>query len=180
MNVLVACASRHGSTEEIRDRIAKSIQTTGPDIDVVTSSINENGELEPYVNLLNMDAFVIGSAVYFGHWLAGAELFVDTNVFALKAAPIFLFSSGPLDAPSKSEPEESVRTEELMEKTDAYDHMLFAGRLDHRVLGFRERAMAFALHAPEGDFRDMTEVDSWGASIANRLVEVGVPQRPVP
>ena len=48
-------------------------------------------------------------------------------------------------------------------------HRVFAGKLDKSQLGFRERAMVRAVHAPEGDFRDWAAVDAFAAEIADAL-----------
>jgi menaquinone-dependent protoporphyrinogen oxidase len=38
-----------------------------------------------------------------------------------------------------------------------------------KQLSFPERAIVLALHVPEGDFRDWTEVRQWAAGIASAL-----------
>jgi menaquinone-dependent protoporphyrinogen oxidase len=46
---------------------------------------------------------------------------------------------------------------------------LFAGKLVKKQLSFPERAMALALRAQEGDFRDWDEIKGWAARIADAL-----------
>ena len=53
---------------------------------------------------------------------------------------------------------------------------MFAGKLDKKVLGFGERAIVAAFHAPEGDFRDWGAIEAWAHGIADALLggETGV------
>ena len=65
MNVLVAYASRLGSTRAIAERIAERIQTDG--IAATARDVETVDDLIPY------DAVIVGSAVYAGHWLKEAS-----------------------------------------------------------------------------------------------------------
>jgi hypothetical protein len=47
------------------------------------------------------DAVVLGSAVYAGHWLKPARALADRCAAALRARPVWLFSSGPVGDPAK-------------------------------------------------------------------------------
>src|ERR1700738_4761509 len=89
MKILVAVASRHGSTHEIADALALELEMAGHDVDV--QAIEDSPTVEGY------DAAVIGSAVYMGKWLPQAEQFVDRHQAQLAAMPVWLFSRGPGD-----------------------------------------------------------------------------------
>lgn len=52
----------------------------------------------------------------------------------------------------------------------ARDHRIFAGKLARKQLRFPERAMASAIRAPDGDFRNWAEIREWAASIADALL----------
>lgn len=52
---------------------------------------------------------------------------------------------------------------------NAREHRVLAGRVVRKQLSFPERAIVLALHVPEGDFRDWTEVRQWAAGIASAL-----------
>ena len=62
--------------------------------------------------------------------------------------------------------DETVDISRMMAATDAVEHKLFAGRLQKRRLNFADRAIAFALGVPEGDYRDWGEIASWASRIA--------------
>lgn len=166
MNVLVAYASRLGSTRGIAARLAARLEANG--LDAVVQEIRSSSDLVVY------DAFVIGSAVYGGHWLKEAKRFVLDRRAALLGWPVWLFSSGPVGrAATRAEPVAPAEIGELRIATLARGHRIFAGALDRQTidsadLGIAERFIA-RLFVPEGDFREWAEIDSWADSIAREL-----------
>jgi len=76
------------------------------------------------------EAFVLGSAVYFGNWLQEARGFVEAHGHELAARPVWLFSSGPIGDPPEPSEEKAVHIEAIREATGAEDHRLFGGKLD--------------------------------------------------
>jgi menaquinone-dependent protoporphyrinogen oxidase len=159
VRVLVTAASRHGATHEIASAIAAGLRHRG--VDAEARATEELSSLDGY------DAFVLGSAVYIGRWLEPAQQFVEEHADRLAAAPVWLFSSGPLGPPDKLKPEgEPVDVAGLLETTRAAGHRVFAGRLDRELLGFGEKAVVVAVRAPEGDFRDWPAIDRFAGEIA--------------
>jgi menaquinone-dependent protoporphyrinogen oxidase len=161
MTVLVAAESKHGATFEIAEAIGRSLRAAGVAVDV--------RRLSAVTNLAGYDAVVLGSAVYSGHWMHAAREFVEEHEEELSTHPLWLFSSGPLGTPPHPIEEHAVNISDLVHATDAREHRLFAGRLDKYDLGFAERAVALAVQAPEGDFRDWDAIAAWGADIAAAL-----------
>ena len=162
IKVLVTVASKYGATGEIASALADVLSERGLEVDVVP--IEELASVEGY------DAVVAGSAVYAGHWLKPAREFVEQNAAELAARPVWLFSSGPIGDPPKPS-EDPVDASSLLERTAARDHHVFAGKLDRSRLNFGERAIAMALRAPDGDFRDWDEIRTWASAIADALGE---------
>jgi menaquinone-dependent protoporphyrinogen oxidase len=158
MTVLIAYASRHASTWGIAERIAARLRRLGHVVDVKT--VDEVGDIEHY------DAFVIGSAVYYGRWLVPAVDLVRRHRALLAKRPVWLFSSGSLgDQPGQ----ESGRVGELRRAIEPRGHRVFGGALDRRRLGIGERLVVRAVKAPEGDFRPWEEIDAWADAIAAQL-----------
>ena len=94
------------------------------------------------------NAFVVGSAAYFGHWLKGATEFVRDHRAVLADRPTWLFSSGPLgteqtDAQGRDQHVAAEPTEigEFRETIHPRGHHVFFGALDPGKLGFRDRAI---------------------------------------
>jgi menaquinone-dependent protoporphyrinogen IX oxidase len=94
MNVLVAYASKYGSTKEIAERIAQQLQDHG--LQALARPVQDLDDLVDY------DAFVVGSAVFGGHWMPEATEFVRNNRALLAHGPVWLFSSGPIGTTAKS------------------------------------------------------------------------------
>lgn len=163
MRVLVASASKHGSTTEIARAIGTALLLRMVDAEVKT--------VESVVTIETYDAVVLGSGVYMGHWLEPAKRFIEQHTDELQRRPVWLFSSGPLGDPPKPVTE-SVDVADLIEATHAREHRVFAGSLDKHELGIAERAMVTAVRAPEGDFRPWDEIDAWAGAI---VAELAVP-----
>lgn len=158
MTVLVAYASKHGSTYDIAARIADVLRRRGHDVELhTTEAVHDAGAHE---------AAVIGSAVYYGRWLAQAADFVSDNQRALAGRPVWLFSSGPLGDHPPVDPQHLA---ELRDAVDARDHRTFFGALDPERLNLGERLVTKAVHAPYGDFRDWAEIDAWAEGISEQL-----------
>ena len=160
MRVLVASASKHGSTTEIARAIGTALMLRLIDVDVRA--------VDDVVSLDRYDAVVLGSGIYMGHWLQPAKRFIEANEAELLKRPVWLFSSGPLGDPPKPI-EEPVDAAGLIEATHARGHRVFAGSLDKQELGIAERAMVAAVRAPEGDYRPWDDIDAWAGEIVEEL-----------
>lgn len=163
MRVLVSAASRHGATDEIAERIGEVLRRAMPEADQIT--------VQPPAQVRRMaeyEAYVLGSAVYMGHWISSALELIENNADAFTGRPVWLFSSGPIGDPPKPD-EQPVDVGQAVRVTAAREHKLFSGRLDKAQLAFGERAIAVAFRAPEGDFRDWAAIEAWAGAIADEL-----------
>lgn len=158
--VLIATASRHGSTFDIADEIARVLSRRG--CVVVDKAADEVDGIERF------NAVICGSAVYMGHWLPEALAFVTRNTGELVKRPVWLFSSGPIGEPPQPEGEPQGMAE-MIERVRARAHRTFAGRLDPDRLGLGEKVIVGMLRAPKGDFRDFPAVTAWAGEIADAL-----------
>ncbi len=157
--VLVAYASKHGSTREIAERIGLTLRDAGVEVDVVDARAVR--DVSAY------DAVVLGSALYAAHWQRDANRFVARHLAALQARPVWLFSSGPLDRSADSgrlpvTPHVALVTDPI----GARDHRTFGGRLLPDTPGVDPQILA--TH-PIGDFRDWTAIVAWATGIAREV-----------
>lgn len=166
MKILVAVASKHGSTYEIAEAIVDEIQKAGLTADL--REINQNPYLPDY------DAAIIGSAVYMGRWLSEATKFLEKNQEQILKMPIWLFSSGPLGDDLVEEEGEPYNLNELWAATNARDHKVFVGKLDKNDLGLGEKLVVRLVKAPTGDFRDWQDIKNWTEEIVSVLAPVTV------
>jgi len=161
VTVLVAYATRHGSTEQIAETIGAELQRRGLETDV--ASVGEIEDIERY------DAVVLGSAVYVGHWLSNARAFAKEHADELADRPTWLFSSGPVGHPLRPTDDDAVQIDDVVEATRAKEHRVFPGKLDRSTLSRCEWAVVFALRVKDGDFRNEGEVSGWAREIAASL-----------
>lgn len=172
MKVLIATASKHGSAAEIGERLAAAVRNAVPAAEVVAVDIGDIGKLAQYADVDSYAAVVLGSAVYYGHWLDTATHFAERHAEELRRRPVWLFSVGPLgkqDEPPGDEGVDRDKIDKLVQWTGAREHLVFTGSLDHHDLNLAERAVAAVTHAPEGDFRDWERIDAYGRHIATEL-----------
>jgi menaquinone-dependent protoporphyrinogen oxidase len=164
MKVLVAVASKHGSTREIAAVIAEELRSSSLDVDLM--DVSEAGNIRTY------DAIVLGSAIYFGKWLPEATSFAEHHVAKLSKTPVWLFSSGPLGEDDPQPHDDPHKIVAPLGVVHVLDHKVFVGKLDPGVLGFGERLATKVVRAPYGDFRDWDEVRAWARQIAAELQPV--------
>jgi menaquinone-dependent protoporphyrinogen oxidase len=171
MKVLVAYETKYGATKAIAMRIGDVLELHGLDVDVVRGRVV--GDISGY------DAFVLGSAAYYGSWLREMTEVVQDYQDILRTRPVWLFSSGPLGTAKVDAQGRDVRTAaipktvtELTPLVAPRDHHVFFGALDKAKLALPDRLVASmpAFPGVEGDFRDWDDVTAWAESIAKALV----------
>jgi menaquinone-dependent protoporphyrinogen oxidase len=161
MTVLVAYASKHGSTQEIAEFIAETLRGLGKEADCVP--VAEAPDPRRY------EGVILGSAVYVGSWLPDATAFARGNAEDLAERPVWLFSSGPFGNQILDQEEQPQELEELRNRISPKDHRMFFGALDMDKLAFEERMVVKAMGAPAGDFRDWDDIRSWTEDIASSV-----------
>lgn len=162
MKILVAVASRHGSTTDIARRLAARLDDLGH-VTTVLELAREHGR-EAEAQLERHDAVVVGSAIYESHWLRAARTFVLRNANRLQRMPVFLFSSGPIGE-SEHVSIDTVKIDEMVHAVDAIEHRVFSGRLERAELGRLERWIVDVVRARDGDFREWDGIDHWATAI---------------
>lgn len=166
MKMLIAYASRLGSTREIAERLAGRLQVHGFE----TSAIRADAVSD----VMGYEAVVVGSAVYAGTWMDEATRFIDANRSVLASRPIWLFSSGPVGhLPGTVEPSAPAIVRRLMSAVHGRGHRVFFGAFDRATvdasdLGRADRFIAKRF-VPTGDFRDWEAIDRWADDIAAEL-----------
>ncbi len=156
--ILVAYASKYGSTGGVADAIGKELCSKGAAVDVLL--------MKNAVNLNSYQGVIAGSAIYMGKWLPEAVDFVKKNVEVLRQIPVAYF----LVCMTLCKP-----TEENRVKVLAYlDAVLeakpevkpvgigaFAGALDYNNLSWINKKILKSKGTPEGDFRDWKAIRAW-------------------
>jgi menaquinone-dependent protoporphyrinogen oxidase len=161
MTILVTYASKPGSTQGIAERITEKLRQLGKEVEIQPMDAVESPR--------SHEAFVIGSAIYYGSWLKEAAEWVHRNKTILAKHPVWLFSSGPLGTDVNDAEQQPKEIAEFQKTIGPRDQRIFFGAIDHTKLSFAERMMVKAVRAHEGDFRDWKAIEDWAESIAKDL-----------
>ena len=163
MKVLIAVASKHGSTREIAQAISEELQEANIAVEILDLTKGEIADVGSY------HAVILGSAIYAGSWLPEAKQFAQKHNTELASLPVWLFSSGPLGADNPQPHDDPEKLALSLGQVKVREHHVFVGKLDAADLRLGERLIVKMVHAPGGDFRDWEEVSNWGRSIARQL-----------
>jgi menaquinone-dependent protoporphyrinogen oxidase len=177
VRVAVVCASQYGATRGIAERLAEALRGDGVQAELFDAAEPPHAEA-----IAGFDAFVVGSAVYMGHWLRDATTFVRRYQPTLLEHPVWLFSSGPLGTTEAGDAHTDPGTDLLPAEIGDFTHTVrpaghrvFAGAIDPQKLTLPHRLIrkfpGVADKVPAGDFRDWAEIDAWGARIARSLTK---------
>jgi menaquinone-dependent protoporphyrinogen oxidase len=159
MRVLVTWGSTRGGTAEIGRWLAEDLRRLDVEADARPAQMVHD--------LAAYDAVIVGGALYANRWHPHARAFVRRHAANLRRIPVWMFSSGPLDASAHGDdlpPARQVLT--LMERIGALGHRTFGGRLDASATGIAASAMAKKM---SGDWRERNDVRAWASSIATAL-----------
>jgi menaquinone-dependent protoporphyrinogen oxidase len=165
MRILVAYASKHGSTKEIADFIGKTIIDSGVDVDVYY--------VGAVTNLTDYDGVVIGSAVYAEQWRPEAAQFVRLRADVLAEKPVWLFSSGPTGHGNATD---LLGGFVFPKNLEAYRQTIkpvattvFHGNLDLTKLTLAELMIVNGYGGPLGDYRQWDVIKQWSDNIVTTL-----------
>jgi menaquinone-dependent protoporphyrinogen oxidase len=168
-SILVAYATRYGSTQEVAEAVATTLCEGGLAVDLQL--------MREVQTLAGYGAVVLGAPLYIGHWHKDAQRFLARHREALQQRPVFLFTLGP------TQPDEQewagVRTQ-LEQELANYPwlkpvaHELFGGKYDPTKLRFPDSLLtwlpASPLHQlPASDVRDWTAIHTWAGNLAAQL-----------
>lgn len=153
--ILVAYATRAGSTAEIATAIARTLNERGFAVDV--RPIKARPEISGY------DAVIIGSAIRMGHWLPEAVDFVKANQAALNGVPVALFTVHMLNTgdDETSRANRAAYLDAVRPLINPAAEAYFAGAMNFARLSFLDRLIARMVGAVEEDRRDWTAIKAW-------------------
>ncbi len=156
--ILIAYASKCGSTGEVATAIGQTLAQNGAWVDV--------RPLKEVTDLPGYQVVFVGSAIRVAKWLPEAAVFVSENRTILQRVPTAYFTvcatmiqDIPANRAKAAGFIEPVRTV-LAPAAEGY----FAGKVDPKRLSFIENTMLKAKGTPVGDFRNWDKIRDWATS----------------
>ncbi len=161
--VLVAYATRAGSTAGVAEAIARTLGEAG--LEPTLTSVDKAGAPDRY------EGVVLGSAVQRGRWLPEAVAWLKANGPALAEHPLALYSVCLSVCTGKPEGVDAIRAfvAQQTQGLAVVDHATLAGAFDPDKLSWTAKTLLRLLRAPEGDHRDWEAITGWAQQVAPRL-----------
>jgi menaquinone-dependent protoporphyrinogen oxidase len=166
--ILVAYASRTGSTVGVAEAIGKTLAENGAQVEV--RSMKEVTDLAPY------GAVVAGSAIQGGQWLPEAMQFMRRHQAALAQKPFAAFLVCMTLAMKKEEYRRVVTDwlDPVRALVKPVSEGFFAGVLDIRKVPSLRKKLMFRISVAtgiwsEGDHRDWNAIRAWATDLAPKL-----------
>jgi menaquinone-dependent protoporphyrinogen oxidase len=161
-HLLVAYATKHGSTEEVAESIAEALAASGHEVDVrAAADVRDLG---------GYDGVILGGALYMGRWHGDAVGFLERHRRALATIPVAVFAMGPQTLADADVAGARAQLDRALAKvTDVTPSAvaIFGGVIDPTTLRFPLSRM----HA--SDARDWEAIAAWANDVA--AIFTGIP-----
>jgi menaquinone-dependent protoporphyrinogen oxidase len=153
--ILVAYATKHGSTREVAEAIAGELRELGLEADAAVAAVVD--DLSPY------DGVVVGGSLYMGRWHPDALRFLQRHRRALAIRPVAVFGMGPRTTEAGEVADSRAQLGRSLAKVrgiDPFAVAIFGGVVDPAQLRFPLNRL------PATDARDWTAIRAWAGDVA--------------
>jgi menaquinone-dependent protoporphyrinogen oxidase len=153
-NILVAYATKRGSTEEVAEAIAAALRAEGHQVEVAKAA--DVSDVSGYATV------VLGGALYTGRWHRDAVAFLKRHQHALRQLPLAVFAMGPK---TLAESDVASARAQLDHALAGFDELeparvaVFGGVVDPSKLHFPFSRM------PASDARDWPAIEAWAIEV---------------
>jgi len=164
--ILVAYATRAGSTAEVADAIGKKLARKGVVVDVKP--------LKKVQSLNAYQAVVLGSAIRRGAVLPEMTDFVKTHKSELERLPVAYFIVCMILRDNTEENRKTAASylDPLRAEVAGVDAGMFAGKLDYSKLNSVDAfVVKHIIGTPEGDLRDWQKINDWAENLSAKLIK---------
>jgi menaquinone-dependent protoporphyrinogen oxidase len=168
IKVLIAYASKYGSTQEVAEAIAATLRESGLGVDL--QPMRKVRTVEGY------GAVVLGAPLYFGLWHKDALNFLSRNDDTLAQRPVAIFALGPNSNDEKKVNGSRAQLDKELAKFPRLTPVVievFGGKYPAKLRlpeSLLASLPASPLHGlPARDSRDWTVIRSWAGNLANKL-----------
>ena len=162
-HILIAYASKHGSTAEIAEAVAKELKSAGHTANAV--------EIGKVTSPDGYDAVIFGGPMYMGRIDSSIRSFVQRHATRLRTVPVAGFVVC-LAAASNDTEGIAIAQKALHGALDLLhpvDETIFAGKLDPEKLSWFQRWITKRVKSPVGDFRDWSAIAAWAQSLPGKM-----------
>jgi menaquinone-dependent protoporphyrinogen oxidase len=156
--VLVAYATRRGSTREVADAVAARLRELGHTVEVRPADHVED--------VARYGAVVLGGALYTGRLHRDARAFLRRHRAALAERPLAVFALGPLTLSEQDVADSRRQLDRALARVPALEPVavaIFGGVVDPGKLPF-----PFSTMRPS-DARDWDAIEAWATGVAGSL-----------
>jgi menaquinone-dependent protoporphyrinogen oxidase len=156
--ILIAYATKHGSTREVAEAVAETLREEGLDVELREAA--ETRTLDRY------DGVVLGGALYLGRLHKDAKRFLLRHRVALAALPVAVFAMGPQTLEEKDVAESRAQLDRALADAPELEPVsvaIFGGVVDPATLRFPLNRMAAS------DARDWDAIRAWARELARSL-----------
>ncbi len=163
-SILVAYATRYGSTREVAEAVTAVLRDQSRDV-----------ELQPARTVRSLEAYsavVLGAPLYMFRWHADAQRFLSRHRKALAARPLAIFALGPWHDDEKERQESRAQLDKELLKYRWLAPVVvqvFSGRFDPAKLGFPYTLIGPLKKLPAEDARDWNAIRAWAGGLAAKL-----------
>jgi menaquinone-dependent protoporphyrinogen oxidase len=169
--ILMAYASKYGSTQEVAEVIAATLSASGLRVDFQP--------MRRVHTLTGYGAIVLGAPLYFGLWHKDALNFLLRNEDALAQRPVAIFALGPNSNDEKEMQGSRAQLDTALTKFSWLTPVVievFGGKYPAK-LHFPESLIASLPASPlhgmqASDVRDWTAIRTWANSLVQKLQPV--------
>jgi menaquinone-dependent protoporphyrinogen oxidase len=157
--ILVAYATRCGSTAEIAEALGRDLQSRGYSPEV--APVRKVSDVTVY------QAVVLGSAVREGGWLPEAKDFVRHHQREIQDLPSAFFTVHMMNVgdDEKSRKGRLSYLGPIRKLAQPDTEAFFAGRMDLNRLSFGDRLLCKALGSKSEDLRNWPSIHAWGSNV---------------
>ena len=163
-SILVACATRYGSTQEVAEAVAAALREGGQAVDC-----------QPAKNVRSLDGYgavVLGAPLYMFHWHKDAKSFLSRHQQALMVRPVAVFAMGPLKDEAKDWQDVRAQLDKELLKFPWLTPVaaeVFGGKHDPAKLTFPHNLIPALKQMPATDIRDWAAIRAWAVGLTAKL-----------
>ena len=159
-SILVAYATRYGSTQEVAEQVAATLRERGLEVDIQP--------MRKVRTLAGYSAVVLGAPLYMFRWHKDALHFLSRHREALTERSVAIFALGPLHDDEKEWQDVRAQLDKELAKFPWLTPValeIFGGKFDPAKLRFPLNFLPALKQMPASDLRDWTAIRAWAQTV---------------